>query len=73
VSETKDGKVSDLKAGQSVTVRGAQQSNGDIKATTVTQGSPTGGFGGFGGFGGRGGAAGATGGTAAGGGTGGGN
>ncbi|WP_405584524.1 hypothetical protein [Streptomyces sp. NBC_01190] len=62
VSETKDGKVSDLKAGQTVTVRGTAGSNGDIAATTVTQGG-TGGFAGFGGFGGRGGGTGAAGGS----------
>jgi len=61
VTENKDGKVSDLQPGQSVTIRGDQKSNGDIAATTVTQGS-AGGFGGFGGFGG-GGAGGGTGGN----------
>ncbi|MFI1091606.1 hypothetical protein [Streptomyces sp. NPDC020917] len=53
VTENKDGKVSDLQPGQSVTIRGDAKSNGDIAATTVTQGS-AGGFGGFGGFGGGG-------------------
>ena len=61
VTESKTGKVSDLKAGQSVTVLGAKKSNGDVAATTVTQGGGAGGFGGFGGFGG-----GASGGTGAG-------
>ncbi len=65
VTESKTGKVSDLKPGQSVTVLGTKGSDGDVAATTVTQG---GGFGGFGGFGGRG--AGGAGGTAGGGGTG---
>lgn len=65
VTESKQGKVSDLKAGQSVTVLGSKNADGDIAATTVTQGSGApGGFGGFGGFGGGGtGRAGATGGT----------
>ncbi|WP_329134372.1 hypothetical protein OG552_18790 [Streptomyces sp. NBC_01476] len=67
VSETKEGKVSDLKAGQTVTVRGTAGSNGDIAATTVTQGSiPAGGFGGFGGQGAGGTGAGGTGGAAGG-------
>jgi hypothetical protein len=48
VTESKSGKVSDLKAGQSVTVLGSKKSNGDVTATTVTQGGSTGGFGGFG-------------------------
>ena len=66
VTESRTGKVSDLKAGQSVTVLGAKKSNGDVAATTVTEGGAAGGFGGFGGFGGG------AGGTS-GGGTGGGN
>lgn len=67
VSESKDGKVGDLKPGQSVTVRGTANSSGDIAASTVTEGAlPTGGSGGgFGGFGG--GTAGGTGGATAGG------
>ncbi|MBM9509025.1 DUF5666 domain-containing protein [Actinacidiphila acididurans] len=58
VSESKDGKVTDLQPGQTVTVRGTPDSNGDIAATTVTEGGTQsaggfgGGFGGFGGFGG---------------------
>jgi hypothetical protein len=65
VTEAKSGKVADLQPGQSVTVRGAANSNGDITATSVAQGAaPTGGFGGFGGgFGGGGGAGAAPGGT----------
>ncbi|MEV6005941.1 hypothetical protein AB0M29_03975 [Streptomyces sp. NPDC051976] len=65
VTESKSGKVSDLQPGQSVTVRGSQNSSGDVAATTVTEGGLTGGgFGGFGGFGGnRGGGTGAAGGT----------
>lgn len=61
VTESKDGKVGDLKPGQTVTVRGTQRSNGDIAATTVTQGGSSGGFGGFGAFGGGTGGAGGTG------------
>jgi hypothetical protein len=48
VSESKSGKVSDLEPGQSVTVRGDQNSSGDVTATTVTEGGTTGGFGGGG-------------------------
>lgn len=68
VTESKEGSVGDIEPGQSVTVRGDAQSNGDIAATTVAQGSP-GGFLGRGGQGGgqaggqAGGAAGGTGGT----------
>lgn len=62
VTEAKTGKVGDLQPGQSVTVRGSQNSGGDIAATTVTEGAATGGFAGFGGFGG-GGAGGSTGGN----------
>lgn len=51
VTESKQGAVGDLKPGQSVTVRGQRGSNGDIAATTVTEGAPGGGFGGFGGRG----------------------
>ena len=46
VTESRTGKVSDLKAGQSVTVLGAKKSNGDVAATTVTEGGAAGGFGG---------------------------
>ncbi|SEG41559.1 hypothetical protein SAMN05216223_10553 [Actinacidiphila yanglinensis] len=55
ITESKSGKVSDLKAGQSVTVLGTKGSDGNVTATTVTEGGSTaGGFGGFpgGGFGG---------------------
>jgi hypothetical protein len=52
VTEARTGKVGDLQPGQSVTVRGSQNSGGDIAATTVTEGAATGGFAGFGGFGG---------------------
>jgi hypothetical protein len=63
VTESKDGKISDLKAGQSVTVLGSKNSDGDVTATTVTQGSSTAsGFGGFGG-GAAGGGGGGTGGS----------
>ena len=48
VTESKQGAVGDLKPGQSVTVRGQRGSNGDIAATTVTEGAPGGGFGGRG-------------------------
>ncbi|WP_327289814.1 hypothetical protein [Streptomyces sp. NBC_01198] len=52
VTESKDGKVSDLKPGQTVTVRGSKGASGDIAATTVTEGatlpSGAGGFAGFG-------------------------
>jgi len=62
VSRTQDGKVSDLRPGQSVTVRGSAGPSGDVAATTVTEGAPGGGFGGGrgfgGGFGGTGGAGG---------------
>jgi hypothetical protein len=54
VTETEDGKVSDLKPGQTVTVRGTRSASGDVAATTVTQG---GGFPGFGGAGAGGGSA----------------
>jgi hypothetical protein len=49
VTESTSGKVSDLKAGDTVTVLGTKKSSGDVAATTVTEGSGTGGFGGFGG------------------------
>jgi hypothetical protein len=52
VTEARTGKVGDLQPGQSVTVRGSQNSGGDIAATAVTEGAATGGFAGFGGFGG---------------------
>jgi hypothetical protein len=52
VTKTEDGKVSDLKPGQTVTVRGTRSASGDVTATTVTQG---GGFPGFGAAGGGGG------------------
>lgn len=56
VSIAKDGKVGDLQPGQTVTVRGTTDANGDVAATTVTQGgNPFAGFGGFGGGGGTGG------------------
>ncbi|HEY3478552.1 MAG TPA: hypothetical protein VGL02_06575 [Streptomyces sp.] len=63
VTESKDGKVSDLQPGQTVTVRGSQNSSGDIAASTVTEGGVTGGGfgGGFGGFGGNRGGSGSTG------------
>jgi hypothetical protein len=48
VTESTSGKVSDLKAGDTVTVLGTKKSSGDVAATTVTEGSGTGGFGGFG-------------------------
>lgn len=51
VTETKDGKVSDLKPGQTVTVRGTRSASGDVAATTVTQGGRFGGAGGGGGSG----------------------
>ncbi|MFE4952580.1 hypothetical protein ACFRCW_00355 [Streptomyces sp. NPDC056653] len=43
VSKSTTGKVSDLKPGQTVTVRGSQSSSGDITATTVTEGGAMGG------------------------------
>lgn len=50
VSVTKNGKLSDLQPGQTVTVRGSTDSSGDLAATTVTEGgSPFGAGGGFGG------------------------
>ncbi|MGW3622208.1 DUF5666 domain-containing protein [Streptomyces sp. NPDC000880] len=48
VSRSASGKVSDLKPGQTVTVRGSQNSSGDITATTVTEGGAMGGGGGGG-------------------------
>ncbi|MEV5937279.1 hypothetical protein [Streptomyces sp. NPDC051994] len=45
VTEAKNGKVSDLQPGQTVTVRGSQNASGDVAATTVTQGGASG-FGG---------------------------
>ncbi|MEV8523967.1 hypothetical protein AB0451_07375 [Streptomyces sp. NPDC052000] len=45
VTEAKNGKVSDLQPGQTVTVRGSQNASGDVAATTVTQGGANG-FGG---------------------------
>lgn len=57
VTQSKDGKVSDLKPGQTVTVRGTRSASGDVTATTVTQGEgAASGFGGGGGFPGSGGA-----------------
>ncbi|MGW7002252.1 hypothetical protein ACWGCW_05310 [Streptomyces sp. NPDC054933] len=54
VSEAKSGKVSDLQPGQTVVVRGNQDSSGDIAATTVTEGGLGTGGGGGRGFGGGG-------------------
>ncbi|ROQ94185.1 hypothetical protein EDE04_0598 [Streptomyces sp. 2132.2] len=48
ITQAKSGKVSDLQPGQTVTVRGSQNSAGDLAATTVAQGG-AGGFGGAGG------------------------
>ncbi|ARP70870.1 hypothetical protein LK07_15040 [Streptomyces pluripotens] len=48
VTESKEGKIGDLQPGQTVTIRGSQNADGDIAATTVTEGGPGGGFGGFG-------------------------
>ncbi|MFE9401620.1 DUF5666 domain-containing protein [Streptomyces sp. NPDC006530] len=45
VTESRSGKVSDLQPGQTVTVRGSQNSSGDVAATTVTEGGASG-FGG---------------------------
>ncbi len=41
VSTTATGKVSDLKPGQTVTVRGTSAPSGDLTATTITEGGPT--------------------------------
>lgn len=46
VSKTTTTTLSELTAGQSVTVIGAAGSNGDIAATSVSEGALTGGFGG---------------------------
>jgi hypothetical protein len=63
VTESRNGKVSDLKPGQSVTVRGSKGASGDITATAVTEGAGApAGFGGFGAGGGFG--SGSAGGTA---------
>ncbi|MER7466638.1 DUF5666 domain-containing protein [Streptomyces sp. NPDC097981] len=43
ITEAKNGKVSDLQPGQTVTVRGSQNPSGDVAATTVAQGG-AGGF-----------------------------
>ncbi|WP_052433180.1 hypothetical protein [Streptacidiphilus carbonis] len=55
VTLSSTGKVGDLKAGQTVTVRGTTDSSGNLAATTVSEGAATaaGGFG-AGGFGGAG-------------------
>ncbi|MEU9192233.1 DUF5666 domain-containing protein [Streptomyces hundungensis] len=45
VTEARSGKVSDLQPGQTVTVRGSQNSSGDVAATTVAEGGASG-FGG---------------------------
>ena len=53
IKVTKDGKAPTSRPGTTVVVQGTAGDDGDVAATTVTQGGSAGGFGGFGGFGGR--------------------
>ncbi len=46
VTKSAAGKVSDLAAGETVTVRGAKDSSGNVTATSVSEGALPGGFGG---------------------------
>jgi hypothetical protein len=48
VSKSTQGALSDIQIGNTIVVQGQPASDGSVKATSITIGSPTGGFGGGG-------------------------